>query len=294
MFLLALRRRSRAAARSHPAVPRLAGDRRPARRADARRARRRPSSGRSAPPPRPAPRWSSPRSPISSSTCCCSCSCSSPSPHRLAPGPRWWLLGAGLAVCALADAIYISRSRRHLRPASWLDTLWPPAFIAIALAAWQRTARAYPRPRRLDDGLDPARRLRVSIARARPRRPTHGGPLTLLLAAPRSSPARPRAADAQPRTSRCCAARRREALTDKLTELPNRRALIDDLDARRAPAARTRSSSSTSTASRTTTTRSATPRATRCCAASRPRSPPSAAAPTGSAATSSACWSTAR
>ena len=60
-----------------------------------------------------------------------------------------------------------------------------------------------------------------------------------------------------------------EAATDKLTGLPNRRALIDDLDRAVAAARRTRSRSSTSTASRSTTTRSATPPVTRCCSASR-------------------------
>ena len=74
------------------------------------------------------------------------------------------------------------------------------------------------------------------------------------------------------RTSGSLRSSRAEAATDKLTGLPNRRALIDDLDRAVARGARrTRSRSSTSTASRSTTTRSATPPATRCCSASRPQ-----------------------
>ena len=72
--------------------------------------------------------------------------------------------------------------------------------------------------------------------------------------------------------ARLAATSHEEARTDALTGLPNRRALIDDLEARAgatpATSATSSSRSSTSTASSSTTTPSATPPATRCSPAS--------------------------
>ena len=192
------------------------------------------------------------------------------------PGARWWLLGGGLIVCALADTFFIfQESTGAYEAGAWLDNLWPAAVAAIALAAWQRTAPPSRAARRLVDGRGAARSPSAVVDRhAAVRGPHHGGTLTVVLAGAALFAGIARAAaDARARTSRCCADARREALTDKLTELPNRRALLHDLEvALLDPAARTRSCSSTSTASRTTTTPSATRPATRCSAGSPPRS----------------------
>ena len=213
------------------------------------------------------------------------------------PGRSWWLLGCGLIVCALADSFFIFQESTGVYEAGgWLDNLWPAAFVAIALAAWQRTAMPTPSARRLVDGRGAAARLRGRDRHApgrgaHARRHAHGR-------------ARRRGAVRRHRPRRCSCSRenfallrsaRHEALTDKLTEPAEpARALARPRGRLRIRAARTRSCSSTSTASRTTTTPSATRPATRCWVGSHPRSRPSADAPTVSAATSSACCSKAR
>ena len=54
----------------------------------------------------------------------------------------WLLIGAGLALLALADSIYlvqVAKGTYHV--GGLLDSLWPSAVLVVALAAWQR-----PRP----------------------------------------------------------------------------------------------------------------------------------------------------
>jgi diguanylate cyclase (GGDEF)-like protein len=55
----------------------------------------------------------------------------------------WLLIGAGLALLALADSIYlvqIAKGTYHV--GSLLDSLWPSAVLVVALAAWQRPRSA--------------------------------------------------------------------------------------------------------------------------------------------------------
>ena len=54
------------------------------------------------------------------------------------PGRTWMLLGAGLAVCAVADAFFLYEiARGTYEEGTVFDALWPAAMLLIAYAAWQ-------------------------------------------------------------------------------------------------------------------------------------------------------------
>jgi HD domain-containing protein len=58
------------------------------------------------------------------------------------PGGSWTLLGLGLALFAVADAIYVFQdSTGTYVGGGWLDALWPAGALAMAAAAWQRPDR---------------------------------------------------------------------------------------------------------------------------------------------------------
>jgi diguanylate cyclase (GGDEF)-like protein len=55
------------------------------------------------------------------------------------PGAAWLLLGAGLAVDAVADSGFLYEvAKGTYRAGHWLDLLWPLCYVLIAAAAWQR------------------------------------------------------------------------------------------------------------------------------------------------------------
>ncbi len=63
------------------------------------------------------------------------------------PGRAWLLLGASLAVSALADSVYLyATATGSYREGTLLDASWPAALLLIAFAGWQDTER----PRTLD------------------------------------------------------------------------------------------------------------------------------------------------
>src|SRR3954447_11496283 len=140
------------------------------------------------------------------------------------PGRAWWLLGAALAGCAVADAI-------HATGAYASDSLWCAAITAVALAAWQRSAR----PTRAHVGwalsIIPLGGSAISITTLLYGALAHARPLTLGLAAAALFAGIARAVLMLAENFRLLHKARREALTDKLTDLPNRRALVHDLDA---------------------------------------------------------------
>ena len=75
------------------------------------------------------------------------------------PGRGWWLLGAGLAVTAFADAIYALLADYVARHAARQPVAARPDPLRARRLAAHR--RAHPRPRRLGDGRGPADRLRA-------------------------------------------------------------------------------------------------------------------------------------
>jgi two-component system cell cycle response regulator len=148
------------------------------------------------------------------------------------PGRSWWLLGGGLVVCALADSFFVfQESTGAYEAGSWLDNLWPAALAAIALAAWCRTAR----PTRVHVGWSigslPLVAGVTAIVTLVHAALTHGSGLTVVLAAAALLTGIARAGLMMAENFALLRNARREALTDKLTELPNRRALVDDLEA---------------------------------------------------------------
>jgi diguanylate cyclase len=56
------------------------------------------------------------------------------------PGRTWGLLAAGLSVLAVADSLYLLRvANETYHVGTLLDTLWPVAFGLLAATAWQRS-----------------------------------------------------------------------------------------------------------------------------------------------------------
>ncbi len=145
------------------------------------------------------------------------------------PGASWWYLGAGLIAASLGDAIFTVAGDGYA-PGTWLDTLWCAAMTLTAVAAWQRTSR----PTRAHVGWAmaaiPLGGSALAIATMLLAGLTHAQPLTFFLAAAALTAALARAMLMLGENFRLLATARAEALTDKLTELPNRRALVHDLE----------------------------------------------------------------
>ena len=58
------------------------------------------------------------------------------------PGRAWALIGAALALSALADAVYLYESAvGSYRSGTILDALWPAALLLLAFAAWSSSTR---------------------------------------------------------------------------------------------------------------------------------------------------------
>ena len=148
------------------------------------------------------------------------------------PGKSWWLLGGGMAACALADSFFIfMESTGVYEPGGWLDNLWPIAVAAIALAAWQRTARPSRAHVGWSMGMLPLFAGATAIVTLVHAALTHGSVLTVVLAAAALFTGIARAGLMLRENFTLLRNARHEALTDKLTELPNRRALVHDLEA---------------------------------------------------------------
>jgi two-component system cell cycle response regulator len=141
------------------------------------------------------------------------------------PGRAWWLIGAGLAICTLTDGIFIFH-----QDGAWLSNGWILAIVCPAVAAWQRSAA----PTRAHVGWTmatiPLGGSALSITTLLFAGLTHDKPLTLLLATAALFAALARAAVMLAENFRLLHRARQPALTDKLTDLPNRRALVYDLD----------------------------------------------------------------
>jgi hypothetical protein len=148
------------------------------------------------------------------------------------PGRSWWLLGGGLVVCALAASFFVfQESTGAYEAGGWLDNLWPAALAAIAMAAWCSTAR----PSRVHVGWSigalPLIAGVTAIVALVHAAITDGSELTVVVAAAALLVGIARAGLMMAENFALLRNARREALTDKLTELPNRRALVHDLEA---------------------------------------------------------------
>lgn len=148
------------------------------------------------------------------------------------PGRQWLLLGAGIALTAAADMIYVYQvARGSYVEGNLLDTLWPAAMAVVAFAAWQpashRRARVVVGRHTIvlpaafallalallvSASLHPLTRLSVALA-------------TLALLA-----AGTRAGLTYRENVRMLRRETHDATTDSLTQLGNRRQLMDDLE----------------------------------------------------------------
>jgi two-component system, cell cycle response regulator len=148
------------------------------------------------------------------------------------PSRSWTLIAAGLATMAVADGIFLWESANGTyMEGSWLDALWPAAALLLGQAAWQPSARAATR-------LEGWRLLAMPAVFALV-------PVGLLVYGnlhPMNTPALGLAAAALvvavvrmahtfANTLRVTAEATTAALTDSLTGLGNRRALLAELGA---------------------------------------------------------------
>jgi two-component system cell cycle response regulator len=148
------------------------------------------------------------------------------------PGRMWLFLGAGIAVSAVADIIYVYQAAKGTYVAgSLLDTMWPASMSLFAVAAWQpverRAGHGVARPHTIIlpgcfalaawgllmiAALRPVTTVAVGLA---------GGALLLAAA---------RAVLTHRENVRMVRLNAHHAVTDGLSGLGNRRRLMDDLE----------------------------------------------------------------
>ena len=148
------------------------------------------------------------------------------------PGRRWLLLGVGLVAMALTDGAFLVQNANHAYVEGRIvDAGWPAALLLVAFAAWQPSGTpAAPREsdRRLVlvpvfCGLASLTLLGFAVFGTLPRPAALPALLTLLVVTARMG-------IAYVESQQTMEANRRAALTDGLTGLGNRRALLADLE----------------------------------------------------------------
>lgn len=142
---------------------------------------------------------------------------------------RWALLAAGFIGFAIADTAYLFQtSTGSYRAGTSLDALWPASSLLVAMASWARWSSAAPRPRRgLDSYAVPVActvmALGVAVLGHSSRLASTLAALSLVAVAARFS--------VTFRDVSMAADRHKRAMTDELTDLPNRRSLATVLTA---------------------------------------------------------------
>jgi two-component system, cell cycle response regulator len=148
------------------------------------------------------------------------------------PGPRWLLLGLGALATAMADTVYLFQSAAGTYvEGTWVDVLWPTAMLLIASSAWM--------PDRTRESLDVEGRPLLAVPAVCALLATgilvydHFVRLTILaiaLATATLGLVVLRLAVTFRENRRLFELTRREATTDALTGLGNRRQLVADLE----------------------------------------------------------------
>jgi two-component system cell cycle response regulator len=152
---------------------------------------------------------------------------------RWQPGRAWTLIAAGLVLNTVGDAVYLYQTAvGSYAEGTFLDLVWPVSLILIALAAWQRPGRA-PRvelgERALLGTPIVCGLTATGVFVVASQRPEHA--ITLVLAGATIVLVLARTALTFWENAELLETSRREALTDSLTGLANRRKLLADLAA---------------------------------------------------------------
>ena len=148
------------------------------------------------------------------------------------PGRAWLVLGAGLAVNSVGDSVYLFQvANGTYQPGAFLDSTWPIAMVLLANAAWVSETRERPidaEGRALQ--LIPVSCVSVAVGVLVYDHFTRVNALALFLATATVAAVVVRLALTFRENRRLFELTRREAVTDALTGLANRRRLVSDLD----------------------------------------------------------------
>jgi diguanylate cyclase (GGDEF)-like protein len=148
------------------------------------------------------------------------------------PGRAWALIGGGLVLFAVADSLYLYLvAHGTFVEGTWLDAIWPAGMMLIAIAAWQPPPRTA--THRADSWPILAVPLPLALTLASVGVLVYGNMADINLAALACASATVVAALLRLALSfrelRALAESRRQATTDELTGLPNRRYFYERL-----------------------------------------------------------------
>jgi diguanylate cyclase (GGDEF)-like protein len=145
------------------------------------------------------------------------------------PGRGWWLLGGGLALFGVADSIYsVQALEETYVTGTVLDSLWMIGTLLMATAAWQTSGAVSTEGRRIQPVLVPGMFLMSSLCIVVYATFHDVLPLGVILATATLMLAIVRMGFAF-RQLQSLAESKREARTDELTGLPNRRLFYETL-----------------------------------------------------------------
>jgi diguanylate cyclase len=141
------------------------------------------------------------------------------------PGRTWLLVGAGFAMLAIADSIYLFRvAENTYRAGTILDAMWPSGLVLLTFAAWSRPReRGEVRFEGLATTVLPLLFAATALFLLIRANYVHLGVVTESLAAAALLAAGARFALTFNDVRKLSAVRERQALTDDLTGLANRR-----------------------------------------------------------------------
>ncbi|HWF32587.1 MAG TPA: HD domain-containing phosphohydrolase [Solirubrobacteraceae bacterium] len=148
------------------------------------------------------------------------------------PGRQWLLLGAGIAINATADMLYVYQvAKGTYVEGNLLDTLWPASMAMVGIAAWQPGSS---RPARNAVARHtivlPAASALVALVLLVSSSAHQLTGLSIALATLALLAAGARAGLTYRENVRMLRRETRDATTDALTQLGNRRRLMDDLE----------------------------------------------------------------
>jgi two-component system cell cycle response regulator len=152
---------------------------------------------------------------------------------RWRPGRAWALIAAGLILNTVGDGLYLYQTAvGTYQEGTYLDLVWPLSLVLIALAAWQRSGRV-PRVQLQQRALLGTPIVcgltATGVLVAASQQPESA--ITLVLASATIALVLARTALSLWENTQLLETSRREALTDSLTGLANRRKLLTDLEA---------------------------------------------------------------